>query len=146
MHINWGAKIAILYISFVALIVTLVVSSMHQKFDLVSNDYYNQEIAYQHVIDASKNQAALSAPISLLKHDNDVTITFPPDFKGANITGTIQFYSPVDASLDRKFDIATANNSMAINSKELRKTNYKVKISWLANGKNYYQETALNLN
>lgn len=146
MHINWGAKVAILYLSFVALIITLVVSSTHQKFDLVSNDYYKQEIEYQHVIDASKNQAALSAPISLLKTDDNITINFPPDFKDANITGTIQFYSPVDASLDRKFDIATANNSMAINSKELHKTNYKVKISWLANGKNYYQETELNLN
>lgn len=146
MKINWGAKVAILYLSFVALIITLVVGSMHQKFDLVSKDYYKQEIEYQRVIDASKNQAALSAPVTVIKASNEVLINFPQDFKNKNISGTIQFYSPIDASMDKQFNIAAVNNSMAINDKDLHKTNYKVKLSWQANGKNYYQESDININ
>jgi len=146
MQISWGTKIAILYLSFVALIVTLVVSSMHQKFDLVSKDYYKQEIEYQHVIDASKNQANLSAPVAITKTNNEVLVNFPRDFKNKSISGTIQFYSPVDASMDKQFNIAAVNNSMAINNKYLRKTNYKIKISWQAGSKNYYQESDINLN
>lgn len=146
MQINWGAKVAILYLSFVALIVTLVVSSMHQKFDLVSKDYYKQEIEYQRVIDASKNQAALSAPVAITKSGNEVIVNFPQDFKNKSISGTIQFYSPIDASMDKQFNIAALNNSMAINDKELRKTKYKVKLSWQADGKNYYQESDINMN
>ncbi|MGN6567173.1 MAG: FixH family protein [Flavipsychrobacter sp.] len=146
MQINWGTKIAILYLSFVALIVTLVVSSMHQKFDLVSKDYYKQEIEYQRVIDASKNQAALSAPVAITKSGNEVIVNFPQDFKNKSISGTIQFYSPIDASMDKQFNIAAMNNSMAINNKDLQKTNYKVKLSWQADGKNYYQESDINMN
>ena len=41
---NFGVKITVLYLSFVALILTLVFMSFSQKVELVSKDYYAQEI------------------------------------------------------------------------------------------------------
>ena len=74
IKIGWGTKITLLYLAFVVLIVTLVTKSMHQTFDLVSGDYYNQELKYQDVIDASKNQAGLSAPVRLYQEDKQLLI------------------------------------------------------------------------
>lgn len=145
MKIGWGTKIAFLYGGFVLLIATLVVGSMRQDFDLVSKDYYQEEIEYQKTIDAGKNQAALSTPVHMHANEANVVLKFPAEFDGKTITGNVQFYSPVDASLDKSFKLTVENNSMFVNRGELSKAAYKVKINWEVEGKAYYQESAINL-
>ncbi len=145
VKVSWGTKIAILYTSFVALIVVLVAGSMRQDFDLVAPDYYGQEIKYQQVIDAGKNQAALSAPVSVHAGAEQVTIDFPPEFAGKTVTGKVQFYSAVKAAWDKVVDIAVENNSMTVARSELQRTGYTMKLTWNCEGKEYYQETNLNL-
>lgn len=145
MKISWGTKIALLYGGFVVLIVVLVAGSMRQSFDLVAPDYYGQEIKYQQVIDAGKNQSQLSAPATVHADAQAVTIDFPVDFSGKDISGTVQFYSAVNAAWDKIITINAQNNSMAIPRQQLHNTNYKIKLSWTSEGKQYYQETDLNL-
>ena len=145
LKIGWGTRIAMLYGGFVLLIATLVVGSMRQDFDLVSADYYEQELKYQEVIDAGKNQSVLSEAVALGVDDNQVVLSFPNEFSGAALTGQVSFYSPVDASWDRNFDISTSDNKMLIPRPRLQSTAYKVKIQWTSEGKDYYQETELTL-
>lgn len=145
MKINWGAKIALLYGGFVALIVVLVAGSMRQDFDLVSPDYYSQEIKYQQVIDAGKNQAALSAPVSVHANETMVSIDFPAEFANKTMNGTIQFYSPVNAAWDKTVKMTNTGNSISVPRSELHSTTYTIKMNWEADGKKYYQETSLNL-
>ena len=118
---------------------------MRQDFDLVSADYYEQELKYQKVIDAGKNQSVLSEAVALGVDDNQVVLSFPDEFSGAALTGQVSFYSPVDASWDRNFDISTSDNKMLIPRPRLQSTAYKVKIQWTSEGKDYYQETELTL-
>jgi len=40
---NWGLKITLLYVGFVAMILTLVFKASGEKVDLVTKDYYAQE-------------------------------------------------------------------------------------------------------
>ena len=47
MKLNWGYKIAIFYILFVVGIVFLVFKASNQKVDLVTADYYGEEVRYQ---------------------------------------------------------------------------------------------------
>ena len=145
IQFSWGWRIALLYVSFVIMMLVLVISSSRQKFDLVSADYYKDEIAYQTVVDASQNQAALSGSLAIRASDKVIAIDFPAEFSGKNIQGTINFYSAVDKDLDRNFAINAAHNSMEIARGSLCKTNYKMKLSYSVNGKNYYQESELNL-
>jgi len=145
IRIGWGTRIALLYGGFVLLMATLVVSSMRQDFDLVSADYYEQELRYQEVIDAGKNQSVLSEAIALSLEDDLIVFTFPEEFSGAAVSGKVSFYSPVDASWDRSFEISTADNQMLIPKARLKSTAYQVKINWTSEGKDYYQETALTL-
>jgi hypothetical protein len=143
--IGWGTRIAILYGGFVVLMVSLVTMSMKQDFSLVSDDYYQQELAYQNTIDASRNRSALSAPATVSAYTKEVVIGFPAEFAGSSITGTVHFYSPVATKLDRKFDIAASDNVMHIVREDLVNGRYIVKLSWVAAGTTYYQETDLNL-
>jgi hypothetical protein len=146
MKIGWGWKVALLYSSFVLLMVTLVVASSRQKFDLVSNDYYKDEIAYQKVLDAGKNQAALSSPITVYANDHAVIVDLPKEFTDKIISGDIKFYSPVNKEWDRNYKIDAPNNTIAIPRSELRNTRYVVKIQLTVDGREYYQESELQLN
>lgn len=145
MKIGWGTRIAFLYGGFVVLIAMLVTGSMRQDYDLVSNDYYQQELEYQKKIDAGKNQAALSAPVHLHANNANVILKFPGEFIGKRLSGTVQFYSPADATFDKSFEISADSNSMYVSRHDLYKASYKVKINWQADGKSYYQESAINL-
>src|SRR5690606_7444143 len=101
LKVNWGLKITGVYLGFVAIILTLVIGSMRQDFDLVSEDYYAQELAYQNVLDAGKNQNGLSAPAKIHANEAALTVDFPAEFRGKSITGNIHLYSPVNSSWDK---------------------------------------------
>lgn len=145
LNVGWGWKIALMYSGFVALIMGLVIASSHQHFDLVSNDYYKDEIAYQQVLDASHNQATLAGSLQVHATSDAVVIEFPQDFAGKQIEGKVNFYSPIKKDWDRSFAITTTNNSMGIDRAGLVKTNYTIKVSYTVAGKTYYQENGLNL-
>ena len=145
MKLSWGWKIGILYGGFVIFMSTLVIASNRQRVDLVSNDYYGEEIAYQKVIDAGKNQAALSHPLSIHANGQSVIIDFPDEFRNKVLSGTIKFYSPADERWDRDFRINAGNNSITIPRSGLHNTQYTIKITCVADGKSYYQESEIAL-
>jgi hypothetical protein len=60
---NFGVKITALYLGFVALILTLVFMSFGQKVELVSKDYYAQEIAFQDKINSINNERSLNGRV-----------------------------------------------------------------------------------
>jgi hypothetical protein len=146
MKISWGWKAGLLYGAFVAMMVTLVVASSRQKIDLVSKDYYKDEIEYQRVIDAGKNQSELSVPLVIRANESVVSVEFPSQFRDKIVKGELYFYSPVNDKWDRKISLIAENNSMSIDRSKLLKTRYTMKINWEVDGKKYYQETAVNLN
>lgn len=143
--IGWGTRVALLYGGFVAIIVILIVGSMRQDFDLVSKDYYAEEIAYQNTIDASSNQAALSAPATVAIGADHVTISLPQEFKDKVVNADLHFYSPISASLDRKFNEHTDNGDVVLMRGNLKNERYKLKMNWESEGKKYYQESDVDL-
>ncbi len=144
--LSWGTRIIILYLGFVALIATLVVGSMRQDFDLVSKDYYSEELKYQNIINASKNQSKLSEAISLKQTSQNIQITFPEEFRNSTLKGTIHFYSQVNARWDRIYNIETnAEGCYNIPTKELQETSYLVKLKWNTGNREYYQETPIKI-
>jgi hypothetical protein len=145
MKIGWGWKIGILYGAFVVLIVTLVMGSSMQKMDLVAKDYYGEELAYQKVIDGSKNQSTLSTPIDIHATAQEVVLGFPAELAKEVVKGTIHFYCPTNAAFDATIPFEASNNQAVISRAKLHKTNYTIKVTYTAQQKDYYQETGLNL-
>ena len=145
MKISWGIKIALLYAGFVLLIGTMVVASTHQHFDLVSDSYYEDEIGYGKVIDASRNQSGLSQPIAIYTNKSTVIFRLPAELNWKAVSGSIYFYSAVHATWDKHMPIYAINNSISIPRSKLEKTIYTVKVNLEVSGKRYYQESVLDL-
>ncbi len=145
MKISWGIKITLLYIGFVLLIGTMVWASTHQHFDLVSDTYYSDEIKYQDVIDASKNQAGLSQPIGVHATESIVSLDLPGELQHKKLAGNIHFYSPIKAAWDKIIPVNADGKSIDVPRSELYKTQYTVKIELETGDKKYYQETGLDL-
>jgi hypothetical protein len=145
MKFNWGTKIALVYLLFVAGILFLVMQSSRQKIDLVTPDYYEQEIKYQERIDQSKRAEALQGKLSVNVTGEIIALTFPEDHKGKQIKGHVWVYYPADETLDLKedFDTQDGSHQFTLPSDDKRTGMCIVKTSWTTDGLDYYMETIL---
>ena len=142
---SWGNKLIIVFMVFAALMATLVYKATQTKFELVSKDYYQDELRYQDKIDGAAN-AALEAPISIQVNDEIISFEFPDAQKNANITGEAWFYCSVDATKDKRFVLSVDSTGIQrIERKRLQKGDYQVKISYEINQKKYYVTHQLHL-
>jgi hypothetical protein len=144
---SWGVKILILYLGFVALIVSMVAMSINQKVELVAPDYYAQELKYQDKIDGRNNYIQLDTQVICKVKGRSIEVAFPEEFTEANVMGTILIYRPSDSSLDIKTAIKINNEGVqSISSSNLKKGLYKIQVEWTMNGKRYFDEQNLFVN
>src|SRR5215471_10819356 len=140
---NWGHKLTIVFVGFAALIGTMVYKCTQQKFDLVSDDYYNQELKYQDKIDGSKAASEIS-PVKISQTASDVIIQMPQELKGLSLKGDVWLYCANKAANDVKLPLSLdANGIMEINKSHIAGSRYTAKITWSGGGTNYYKELAL---
>ncbi|MGZ3862162.1 MAG: FixH family protein [Bacteroidia bacterium] len=138
---SWGVKITALYLGFVGLIITLVVISMNQKVDLVSKDYYAQEINFQQKIEATKNANAAEGHIVIKTNNEYVVFEYDPAVLGKNFKGEINFFRPSDADKDLKVQMNPDIDGMqTVPIGKMSHGMYKVQMSWVSDGKNYFHE------
>lgn len=140
---NWGHKLTIVFVGFAVLIGTLVYKCTQQKFDLVSEDYYTQELKYQDKIDGSKAASEISA-VAISQTTDNVIIQMPEELSGLSLKGDVWLYCASKAADDIKLPlIATDNGIMEIDKKKIPGENYTVKLSWSSGNTQYYKELPL---
>src|SRR3954471_1809897 len=126
---TWGNKLLLVFVGFAFLIGTLVYKCMQQNFELVSKDYYNDELRYQDKIDGANNANKLSS-IQIAQTSEEVSIQLPKELNGLVTTGQAWFYCATSASNDRKIPLATGGDGITkISKSKLARTNYQVKVS-----------------
>ena len=145
MKINWGVKITILYVGFVLLILTLVSMSMRQNVDLVSNDYYEQELKFQDRINKINVTNQLEEPLIWEVKKGKLNLNFPQNFEGKQITGSIYFFRPSDETKDKTIEINTDNTSLSIPTKDLQPGLFKIHINWNVDEVEYYNEGLIKI-
>lgn len=144
---SWGYKILIMYLGFVAFIVTMVFMCLQYDVNLVAKDYYKQEIEYQQQIDKLKNTQSLSERLGVqfFPESKEAVFTFPAS-KHEDIKGEIHFFRPSDAGMDVKVPVKiTKDGQQTVDVKDLKKGLWKVKVSWQSADKDYYEEQTLVL-
>lgn len=144
---NWGYKIGILFASFVVLIIGLVTICVRQDdIFLVSEKYYEKEIAYQQQIDIEQNTAELKEKPSMAykKEGQIVTFNYPEDFKDRKVSGTILFFRPSDATKDFSIPLKRdLDSQQSVSVASLEKGLWRVKMEMAADNKKYYFEERL---
>lgn len=140
---NWGTGITLAFIAFASFMLTLVYKSTQVQIDLVADDYYAQEVAYQGRIESIRNARQLSEPIQVKINPENQNIDF--QFPKINITkGKINFFRPSDAAQDRTLEIAlNANYGQSVPLKSLQSGHWRLKIEFESGGKRFYDEQTL---
>jgi len=143
---NWGNRMLLVFALFACFIIFLVYKCINTKFDLVSKDYYKDELRYQEKIDGKLNAAELSN-INVEQNSDTVVITLPKEQNGMKVNGEVFFYCPTNSEKDKLFPLATdADGKQSIDKKLLSKAGYKVKITWDIDKKKFYSEKDITIN
>lgn len=143
MKLSWGYKIMFVYIAFVAGMGFLVFKASSQKFDLVTKDYYDQELKYQQVIDQAANSSRLSAPVTVDRKEGEIKISFPDEMKNKKKTVDFYLYYAADAKKDFRKSFELNENVLAQALPVGMKGMYELKLTWEAEGVEYYFEQKL---
>jgi hypothetical protein len=138
---SWGWKIAIGYSAFVVFILFMVFKATQENFELVTPDYYSQELAFQNQIDRSINARDSGEIINLSYKDNGLLVSYPGFTKYQIVKGTVSFFRPSNGELDRTFDWEmNQEGNMFIPGEKFQKGQYLFRAEWEADGKEFYLE------
>jgi nitrogen fixation protein FixH len=108
--------------------------------DLVSHDYYKEEILYQQQIDSLKRTRQLGGEVSARynRESREIAVTLPTAHYLQKASGTIKLYRPSDASLDYSVPLLLKpDGTQKIRAADLRPGLWKVRIQWNAAGQDY---------
>lgn len=140
---RWPAFIIGGLLLFGGYIIYMVIQAMQSDVDLVRTDYYEQTLTYQDQIDKVERTNALSAPITIVPNHQGqyVTVQFPEVFAGQAVSGTVQLFRPSNKDLDVELPLQLDENQRQfINTSQLQKGLWRVKIQSQAEGKDYFIE------
>jgi len=143
MKLSWGYKIMFVYVTFVAGMGFLVFKASTEEFDLVTKDYYDQELKYQQIIDQSANTSNLSTPVTIEKREGELRISFPDAMKDKKKQVDFYLYYAADAKKDFRKSFEVNENELAQALPVGMKGMYELKLSWEAEGVKYYFEKKL---
>ena len=133
MKINWGTGIVLAFIGFIGFIMYFIIQmSVNDKFnhDLVTEEYYKQELQFQDDIDKERNSQRLKENVTWQKTDEGILISFPKDLEEKNISGKVFLYRPSNKQLDFEIPISTSNHNLLIPDSRLLDGRWNIKIDW----------------
>ena len=144
MNFNWGHGIVAVIIAFVLMMGFMVYKAVGESVDLVSPDYYAQEIAFQSKLDKMNRTSKLTEKVQIKTEGSDVKLVFPTTFAQQTISGTVNFFCPSNIARDFK-EAINADTSLVkvINGSKLASGYYKVQVDWAVGETTYFQETDL---
>ncbi|GJM28840.1 MAG: hypothetical protein DHS20C17_14750 [Cyclobacteriaceae bacterium] len=143
---NWGYKIFFSFLLFGFFLSVLVYYAFQSKVQLVSPDYYQQELQYQQQIDKLTNEKSLrnTAKISYDSPTGQLRVIFPPS--QTIIEAQLAMYRPSDASMDRSWSFAPDNTGTTSFSLDRFATGlWQVHLEWKDPDKTYFKQQTIFL-
>jgi nitrogen fixation protein FixH len=134
MKFNWGHGITIFLVIFVVTMVGVVVRiSIDDDYnhELVSENYYEDELKYQEEINKAENAKNLSGSIRYSISVDGITVTFPNDFPFDKVSGIIKMKRPSKKILDFVINVKLDDNyQMLIPANKLIRGKWLMIIDW----------------
>jgi nitrogen fixation protein FixH len=147
MKTSWGIKIIIAFAIFAAGIITMAVISFSNDSELVSENYYEQEIKYQDRINIMKNSGRVDQNIFLICRNDSIYIELSGELKKNKLTGEIYFYRASDLKKDFKIEFNPDDKGLqAVSAKGLEKGSWKVRMDLSDIENKYYIEKNIFIN
>lgn len=140
MKISWGTGIVIAFAIFIGLLAWAVTESLKADHNLVTKDYYEQELNYGERIEEMNNLNALGNSFSIKQSTSGVEITFPSHWKSNEVKGEVLLYKPNNAKLDFKESIQITDHKHIVPISKFTEGKWKVKINFKRNNTSYFKE------
>jgi hypothetical protein len=141
---NFGKWIVVAFVLFALFIGTLVTVCVKQDVNLVSKNYYKDELVYQQQIKRISNTAQLQQKPAITTLGNNIVISLDKQFKIQG--GQVKFFCPSNPQMDKEFELRmTGENSQTFDTGIFQKGMYKAKLTWKMEGEEYYYEQVIYL-
>jgi hypothetical protein len=144
MKLHWGTGLGIVFVIFAIGILVMVRISMNREIDLVSDDYYQQELRHQQQIDTEQRSKDLPEHPTIAVLSTGVVVKLPRMFSAATTSGVLTFYRPADRHKD--FTVALhldTASTQVISTTSLQKGLWKLKVRWSQHDQAFYHEVAI---
>jgi len=141
MKVNWGTGILIVIITFLLAVIAFFIFINNLDINLVEDNYYEKELAYQERIDKINNTSALPGEIKITMQPGIILIQFPGIDTTPVPIGSIWFYRPSDPKKD--FTVPLQLDDSLRQVLDISKIDYGkwiMKMDWDVGGKQYYYE------
>lgn len=112
--------------------------------DLVTEDYYKQELKFQDEINKETNANSLAKNVTSTKTEEGLIITFPEDLLINSISGKVFLYRPSNKQFDFEMPISLSNQNLLIPDKRLLDGRWNIKVDWQYKGKKYLYKKEIN--
>lgn len=139
-NFNWGHGIIIGLGSFIAFILFMIFifPNGQQDADMVSDNYYADELNYQQVIDAKKNAQLLKESLQYQQLPTGIKINYPESITPDSSKVHFDLYRTNDSNLDVKKDLnLDPQKSFTIPKQILSPGSYTLKVKWTQDKKPY---------
>ncbi|MDQ2769688.1 MAG: FixH family protein [Bacteroidota bacterium] len=144
----WPYAIVAVFVLFAIYIGSMVYHAMQTDVNLVSADYYQQELVHQQRIDAETRAAALPTPVQI-RHEptrQRLTLQLPTALAGQAIAGQVHFFRPSNQNLDFTVPLRPAPDlQQSINTSKMALGFWRVQVEFTAGGQAYFIEKDLHL-
>lgn len=141
MKINWGTGLALTLGIFALGMAYAVYQAMNQNHDLVTKDYYQQELAYQSTIDGKRNARKLEGNCLLRVESQELILNFPEEIKGQKGDLEVLMYYPTAAEQDFKLEYQDWSvDNLEIPGEKLKAGKWIAKVRLTIGETSYYFE------
>jgi nitrogen fixation protein FixH len=137
----WPYGIIVAFAIFICGTIGLIVLACSHRTDLVSANYYEQEIKFQNRLDQLRRTAQLNVAgtVAYDAGKQQIKISLPTDQSRQAVSGRVQLYRPSAAGLDRQVALTPDREGVQIvEAKDLRPGLWKVRVSWTVGDNDYF--------
>ncbi len=140
----WPIGIVAAFAVFIVLTAFFVKSAVSSRTDLVTRDYYEQELRYQERLDQLRRTAPWMDHIRVRWEPGELRVAIPAEHAAAGVRGRLVLYRPSAAAQDVEWPLAPdANGEQRIPAEGLAAGLWKAQLHWSAENEDYYFEEPL---
>ncbi len=140
MKFNWGKGIVLAFLLFIGFILSFVFRMIFDDAynnEMVSPEYYKEELEYQSKIDKIKAYKMLQDTVRYNYRKEGLILYFPKDIENQEVLGSISFYRPSSIKKDSTIQFQTATNTYFLPNLSLQHGRWNLNIDFSANDNAY---------
>jgi len=142
----WPYGILLAFVLFIGGTATLVVIACTHKTDLITEDYYADELRFQARLDQLNRTAALGAEVEVAFDavQQNIRLALPPALVSSETRGSIHLYRPSATDRDVVLRLELdAHGAQLIDAATLLPGLWKVRVQWSRQDEDYFADRSV---